>query len=111
MVMSIAIHSLEQDVCGLQIAMQHATLVGVVYRSSECGYDLCRAAWILTPIGESISQAAALDELHREKRLAIALPHLVYRHDVRMIEHRCGVRLGAKPFQIDRQGEWAGPDH
>ena len=106
---------IEENVAGLQIAVQDAALVGVVHSASHAGDhagDLHLA--ILRPLAggvrrpqpelaDSPRQAARLDQLHGQKVLAIVLADVVDRHDVGMIEMGGCLGLAAQTLDVGRR--------
>ena len=56
---------------------------------------------------EHVAQRSAFEELHRDVRAVVALPHVVDGDDVRMIEPACRLRLArealAKCLRLDRR--------
>ena len=89
----------EQDVRGLQIAVEDAPLVGVVDCPGRLGHQTRGAPGrVVTadrPLaaGHGLVQAAPFDPLHAEIRPAFRDPHFVDGHDVRMVEPCDGLRL------------------
>ena len=90
--------AIDQDVVGLQVAMQDAALMGMVHGAGDRRHQPGRGAEVLPEAGQLILEAAAVDQLHAEEVLALVLADLVDRHDVRVVE--VGRRLGllAKPL-------------
>jgi hypothetical protein len=83
---------LEEDVGGLQVAVQDAALVGVIHRPRHRRQQPGRPPLVLFPgrrplaAGQGVGQAAALDQLHAEVALPLVFADLVDRHDVGVVE-------------------------
>ncbi len=60
---------------------------------------------------QPVGQAAALDQLQGEVRQAVALADLVNLHDIRVLQARDGLGLGAEARQLVRPRVAAGEDH
>src|SRR5262249_31705363 len=83
----------DEDVAGLQVAMDDAMTVREMDSVGDLPHQLGRCArrqWALLQSGH---EAAAFDKPHGEVVLAAVLADLKDRHDSRMIEMACGFRL------------------
>ena len=102
--------SIEQDVRGLQVAMQHALLMGIVnglsHRPEQRG-GLARGQRIFA---SKISQGAAIHQFHGEERLPIVLARFVNRDDVRMPQPRGGGGFNLEPAAGVLTGKRAGDE-
>ena len=101
----------EQDVARLEVAVDHAALVGIVDRVGHRGHQRGRLAGRQRPVGQPLRQALALDEAHREVVLALVLADLVDRHDARVVEVGRRLGLGVEPLDVGLVGKLAGEDH
>ncbi len=98
----------------LQIAMQHAALVGVMHgaghrRHQSGGLALDRPAppWVAA----NRCQVAAVDQLHREVLLPLMLADFVDGNDQQMVQRGGVLGLLAKTQHVGRRRELAGRDH
>ena len=83
----------EEDIGGLEVAMDHAPLMGVGDRPGDLDHDAGRLLGITGTAGHLGGQGAgALDITHREKRSALVFPDFVDLDDVRVSQ--AGGRLG-----------------
>ncbi len=88
----------EEDVGGLEIAMEHAALMGVMDGAGERGQEhrrLARREGRL-PVGQPLRQGGALHQLHRQEVPAVVLSDFVDGHDVGMVEAGGGAGFGLK---------------
>jgi hypothetical protein len=77
----------QEDVRGLHVAVHERPAVRGVERAGHLGEDrqgACRAE--LPLVGQEGAQVPPLHEAHREVEVAVVLPRLVYRDDVRVVE-------------------------
>ena len=103
--------AVEQDVGGLQVAVDDAPPMGVVNRPGHLldqPGSLARRQWAVLDLGR---EAVALDEAHREVVLPRVFAHFVDRHDAGMIELGRGLGFGAEPLNLPRRRQPAGQDH
>ena len=93
-----------QDVGGLQVAMQDAALMGVVDRLGD-GLEITgRAPGRQRLVAHQPRQALPLDVVHHEEVPALVDAHLVDGDDVRMVQTRRRNGLGAEPLDQVRTG-------
>jgi hypothetical protein len=91
--------SIYQDIGGLEIAVENAVLMSVMYCLRD-GLEVSGSAFggqRLIP--HQFRQRASLDEVHGEERLAIVLANVVNGDDVGMLQRRGGAGLGPKPLE------------
>jgi hypothetical protein len=101
----------DEDVGRLEVAVQNAPLVRVVDSlrdSLEVGGS---APGRQGPVADELREVLALDEVHREERLAVVLADVMDGNDVRVLQPGGGFRLGAKSPQGSGVGLAAGQDH
>ncbi len=85
----------EQHVSRLDVAMDHAALVGVEERLGDVGRDARRLAWLeRTGSRDPGAQRLAVHELHDQRRRLAGRIHVVDVHDHRMRQAGGGARLG-----------------
>src|SRR5262249_35034855 len=91
----------EQDVRGLQVAVDDALAVRVVDRAADLHDDVedALAAELLAALAEDV-EGVALDQVHREVVKSLVAPDLVYRDDVRMLETRGRLGLALEPADL-----------
>ena len=99
---------IDQHVRGLQVAVQHPAPVRVVHGASHV--DQARDLRANRAAGVPC-QRGPLDVFHRIVLMPVVFADLVDRHDMRMIQVRGGLGLGAKPLHVAAGGEVAGEDH
>ncbi len=99
--------AIQQDVSGLEVAVDDAALVGVVDCSSECGNQPRR---LLRGAPEA-SQRAPLDQLHAEIGVPLELADLVNRHDPGMVEMGRRFALGAEAQRLIGRGHLPRQQH
>ena len=86
------------DVVGLDVAMDNAPGVRVLERLCDLrgkmqGFSPVEPALLL----EILLERNALDELHDDVIEVIRVRHIVNAHNIRVREHRDGLRLGMEP--------------
>ena len=103
--------TVEQDVAGLQIPMDHAVVVGVLNRLGDVPHQRRRVARRHWSAGQVRRQALAFDVAHREEVPALERTHLVDRHNAGMIQpgHRLG--FSAKALHRLARRQLSGQDH
>ena len=101
----------EQDVGRLQVAVDHAALVGVFDRLGDLRHQLGRLAGRQRAVGQPLREALPFDETHGEIMLPLVLADLVDRHDPGMIEIGGRLGLGVEAADVGLVGELAGEDH
>ena len=101
---------IEKDISGLEIAMEDGALVRVVDGPGDFHEEACGLAGIERDgvCGQALSERAAFDELHAEKRTPVLLAHLVNGNDIRMVEPGGGLGLGTESLHLPLAGELAG---
>ncbi len=87
---------IDQNIRGLQIAMQNAALVRVMDSSRDWREERRGLARRQRPFGQASGEGRAGHELHREIGLPLVIPDFINRHNRRMIEPGRGFGLGAK---------------
>ena len=84
----------DQDVRGLDVAVDEALLVRRVERIGDLGEELDRASRLEGALlGEDLREVAALDVAHGEEEDAVLLARLEDRDDVRVVEGGGDLRL------------------
>ena len=100
----------EEDVVRLEVAVQHAVLVRVVDGArdlrEQAGGGFRRQPALTHPRRER----AALDEPHGKEMPAVVMPDLEDGDDVRMLEPRRRLGLGAETLDHPGRGQFAGGD-
>ena len=76
----------EQDVRGLEIAVQHAVIVRELHRVGDRREQAERARAIASQLGETFRERATVEQIHAEVAEVAVLAHLVHRHDVVMLQ-------------------------
>ena len=101
----------EQDVGRLEIAVHDAALVRRVDGVGQGRHQRRRLANRLRNPLDLLSQAAALDQLHREVRPAVHLAHVVELDHVRVAQSSHRFRLAQETLPLVRPGIGAGQQH
>jgi hypothetical protein len=101
----------QQDVAGLEVAVDDAALVGRVHGPGQPLDQLRRPLRRPGRTVELAREAAAGDELQREVRPAVLLADLVDLYDVRVLQGGDRLGLAAETGQFFRTGVAAGQDH
>ncbi len=90
--------AVEQDVVGLDVAVDHAALVRVVERVGDLAHQPPHLVHRQAPFpGQQPRQAPARDQRHHQPGHAVALAHVVDGHDVRVRQPRRSVGLAREP--------------
>src|ERR671937_714033 len=92
--------SIQENILWFDIAMQNPALMGVVDRLRQLEDDLRCATHRHRLAPNEFVQLSAFHELHTEIATAIALAHLVDRHDARMLESSGRLSFATKAFQM-----------
>ena len=96
----------QQDVLGLDVAVDHAVAVGVVERVGDFGRDPDRIVdRELLLAGQPIAQRFALDERHHVVSGAVHFARVDQAEDVRMLQGRDRLDLAQEPLGTDDRGE------
>ena len=97
----------QQNVLGLDVAVDHTLLVGVVERTCDLADDPRYILHRHLPlVAEPVAQRLPLHVRHREPELAVGrLSGVVYAQDVRMLQLRRCRDLAAKALGAQRCGE------
>ena len=103
--------AIDQDVGGLQIAVQDAALMRVVNRAAHFGQQAHAFTRRSQEPRYFAREAVPLDELHAEEVAALMLTDLVNGNDIRVIEARRRLDLVVKAVQFARRRKLAGQDH
>ena len=96
----------QQDVLGLDVAVDDAVAVRVVERGGDLAGDPDRVVdrELLLPV-EPVAQRLALDERHDVEEEAVGLARVEQREDVRVLEVGGELDLGQEPLGADHGGE------
>src|SRR5438309_3890171 len=95
-----------EDVAGLDVAVNHATPMGVRERVQHVMKDTRhRARREFSGVRQRIAQRYALYEGHRVPEEIIVLTRAQYRHDVRVLQLRGEHDLTAKALAIDSRAQ------
>ena len=101
----------QEDVLGLDVAMDDAVPVRVVERRADL---LCEPHRVvdgkLVLALEAIAERLALDERHHVEQESVGLPRVEQRQDVRMLQRRRRLDLGEEPIGAD-DGRELGAKH
>ena len=102
---------IDQDVAGLEVAMDHALLVGVLHRIANLGQQLEARRRVERAIAGVLVQRHAADEFHGEERLAVGThPRFIDLSDPGVLES--AQDLGFVTEATEELGrEQAGADH
>jgi hypothetical protein len=87
------------DVRGLQIAMDHARLVGGLQRAGDLVGDRQRVLDRQPAAGNPLREVLALDQLHHQGADVLGLLQAMDLRDVWMVEARQRLRLALEPHQ------------
>jgi hypothetical protein len=107
----------EQDIAGLEVPMQHVSLMGMLHGPSDAqdqpGYDILSGAR-LPKAGEgeitaanSRLEAFARDELHADEWLALKFPDFMDADDMRVVQAGSGFCFDGKATKECRRGRLA----
>ena len=97
-----------QNVLGLDVAVENAGLMGGREPIGDAGQQLDRLAPVALRFSCPVSERAAIDELGDEILPALELARVVDREDVRMIERRDRLRFALEAAARGRIGEIVG---
>jgi hypothetical protein len=101
----------QQDVGGLEVAVQQLALVGVVDRPRHLHQQPGRRPRVGAEAVQRAVQAAALDELHAEVVLAVGFAAVIDGDDVGVVEAAGLVCLLAEATNFLLATQVAGPNH
>ena len=99
----------EQDVGGLDVAVQQPAVVRVVERArdgGDDGADVLDGHPLAVALLDQVRRVGALDVVHRDPQLALELAAVVHRDDVRMPQ-----RGGQVGFPVESLPEFAVGGH
>ena len=97
----------QEDVLGLDVAMDHAMAMGVVERAGNFARDSHGAGnRELLLATHAITEGLAINEGHDVEEERIGGARVEQREDVRMLQVRRGLDLGQEPFGADHGGEF-----
>ncbi len=102
---------MQEDVLGLDVAMDDVVPVRVVERSADFGRDAHRVrdGELLLAL-EAVAQRLAVDERHDVEEKGSGRPRIEERQDVRMLQVRRGLDLAEEPLGADHRRQ-LGPEH
>ena len=99
----------QQDVLRLDVAVDHAVAMRVVERGADLlgeAHGIVDGQLVLAI--QAIAQRLALDERHHVEEVAVRLPRVEQREDVRMLQRRRRLDLGQEAIGANDGGElWA----
>src|SRR5262249_28977122 len=101
---------IDKDVGGLEVAVQDAPDMPVVYRVGRLGDQPGGGLRVVAEAVQVTGQAAAVDELHAEVALAVVFAHLVDGDDAGVVEPGDGLGLVPEATQFGVVGQDAGAD-
>jgi hypothetical protein len=101
----------QQDVLGLDVAVDHAVAVGVVERAGHFGRDTDGIGHreLAFPL-ESLAERFSLDKRHDVEEESVGLTRIEQRQQMRMLEVGRGLDLDQEPFRADH-GRELRPQH
>src|SRR6476659_5555934 len=91
--------------------MQNAALMRIMDRSRDRHEQLDCLLWLKSPLRQSLSKRATVDQRHAEKEESVVFASFVDRNDVRVIQFSGRFGLRPEPLDIDGAGESPGEDH
>jgi hypothetical protein len=102
---------IDQDVGGLEVAVQHTAAVGRIDCLSHEGQD-SRGLPRWHRLGSKpLGECRSLDQSHAVEGMAATLSHLEDRDDARVVESGGRLRLAAKPHKVGSGGEIPPQEH
>jgi hypothetical protein len=101
----------DKDIRRLQVAVQNATLVGMIHGVGHGGHQFGRVARIRGKRGELGFEVRTLDQLHAEVAVFARLADFKDRHDVGMVEFADGLGLDLKAPELIIVGQGSLTDH
>ena len=103
---TIALAFVQQDVLGLDVAMDHAVPMRVVERTRHLARDAHGVGDRELPFAlEPRAQRLAVDERHDVEQQAIRIARVEQREDVRVLQLRGGLDLGEESLAAERGAE------
>ena len=88
----------DEDVGGLQIAVNNAAPVGEVQRLGDLDHEPKQFAQAKWPLAQSRRERLTFEVLHHQVRAAFLEARVVERADVRMVQRRDGFRLAGEAY-------------
>ncbi len=97
----------QQDVGGLEVAVDDAFLMGVIEGGADVAHDSQRVAWRnetpFAPVGvQNSAQVGALDVLHSHVEQPARLPITIQAHNMGVLQPGDGLRLPLEALNIGR---------
>ena len=103
--------AIEEDVRGLQVAVEDASLVRVMDGAGDIGQQPRGRAGVGGEFGQAIGEATAVDQLHAEIAVVAVGAHLMDGDDIGVVERGDGLGLEPEPPAVVVAGQPAGQDH
>ena len=101
----------DQDIRGLEVAVDHPLAMGVIDRPGDRGHQAGRCLVVVAIASQVMRQVAAANQLHAEEGMPLMPADLEDRHDVGMVQVSRRLGLGAEPADLGLRGELARQDH
>ena len=101
----------DQDVRGLEVAVDHPLAMGVVDRPGDRRHQPGRGLVVVAIASQVLRQVAAGNQLHAEEGMPLMPADLEDRHDVGMVQVGRRLGLGAEPPDLGLGGELSREDH
>jgi hypothetical protein len=102
---------IEQNIGGLEIAVQNPLLVGIMHSLGNLDEELGRLPGLADQVENLLAEVAAFHQFHADVRVPLLLADLVDRHHMRVLQP--GDRFGffSEPLDRGRGPRAAQPDH